>query len=140
MSVDELARELGVTRRCLYKWRAKLEAVQFDEEAARPNTRAEAQRREMLQLKRLFAEKTMEVDFLKGALQKVEARRQRSSGSGEKASALVQIALFFAFQLAISCGQFFKMPPKTLFLQPSFLSQRPSFRYLHQSPGFDVPP
>jgi predicted RNase H-like nuclease (RuvC/YqgF family) len=86
-SVDELARELDVTRRCLYKWRAKLEAVQFDEEAARPNTRAEAQRREMLQLKRLFAEKAMEVDFLKDALQKVEARRQRSSGSGEKAFA-----------------------------------------------------
>jgi transposase len=85
-SVDELAKELGVTRRCLYKWRAKLEAVQPGEEAARPNTHAEAQRREMLQLKRMLAEKTMEVDFLKGALQKVEARRQRSSNSGGKAS------------------------------------------------------
>jgi hypothetical protein len=39
-----------------------------------------------IQLKRLLAEKAMEVDFLKGALQKVEARRQRSSGSGGKAS------------------------------------------------------
>jgi transposase-like protein len=27
-SVDELAKELGVTRRCLYKWRTKLEAVE----------------------------------------------------------------------------------------------------------------
>jgi hypothetical protein len=34
----------------------------------------------------MLAEKTMEVDFLKGALQKVEARRQRSSNSGGKAS------------------------------------------------------
>jgi len=34
----------------------------------------------------LLAEKTMEVDFFKGALQKVEARRQRSSSSGEKTS------------------------------------------------------
>jgi hypothetical protein len=34
----------------------------------------------------MLAEKAMEVDFLKGALQKVEARRQRSSSSGEKAS------------------------------------------------------
>jgi len=49
-------------------------------------THASAQRKEILQLKRLLAEKAMEVDFLKGALQKVEARRQRSSGSGGKTS------------------------------------------------------
>jgi len=85
-SVDELAKELGVTRRCLYKWRAKLEAVQPGEEAARPNTHAEAQRREMLQLKRMLAEKTMEVDFLKGALQRIEARRRSNEESGARAS------------------------------------------------------
>jgi transposase-like protein len=27
-SVDDLAKELGVTRRCLYKWCTKLEAVE----------------------------------------------------------------------------------------------------------------
>ncbi len=27
-SVGELAKELGVTQRCLYKWRTKLEAVE----------------------------------------------------------------------------------------------------------------
>jgi transposase-like protein len=85
-SVDELAKELGVPRRCLYKWRTKLEAAEPGEEAARPSTHASAHRKEILQLKRLLAEKAMEVDFLKGALQKVEARRQRSSGSGGKAS------------------------------------------------------
>jgi transposase-like protein len=84
--VGELARELGVTRRCLYKWRTKLEAVELREEASRPRTRAASHRKEILQLKRLLAEKAMEVDFLKGALQKVEARRRRSSDSGEKAS------------------------------------------------------
>ena len=69
-----------------YKWRTKLEAVEPGEEATRPSTHALAHRKEILQLKRLLAEKAMEVDFLKGALQKVEARRQRSSGSGGKAS------------------------------------------------------
>src|SRR5580693_6055196 len=54
--------------------------------AVRPSTHALAHRKEILQLKRLLAEKAMEVDFLKGALQKVEARRRRSSDSGEKAS------------------------------------------------------
>ena len=85
-SVDELARELGVTRRCLYKWRTKLEVIEPGEESARPSTHASAQRKEILQLKRMLAEKAMEVDFLTGALQKVEARRQRSSVSGEKPS------------------------------------------------------
>src|SRR5438128_8214507 len=86
--VGELARELGVTRRCLYKWRTKLEAVEPGEEAARPSTHSLAHRKEILQLKRLLAEKAMEVDFLKGALQKVEARRRRSSDSGGKASTI----------------------------------------------------
>jgi transposase-like protein len=85
-SVGELAKELGVTQRCLYKWRAKIEAVEAGEEASRPATHATAHRKEILQLKRLLAEKTMEVDFLKGALQKIEARRQRSTVSGERGS------------------------------------------------------
>jgi len=84
--VGELAQELGVTRRCLYKWRTKLETAELGEEASRPRTHAASHRKEILQLKRLLAEKAMEVDFFKGALQKVEARRQRSSGSGEMAS------------------------------------------------------
>jgi hypothetical protein len=85
-SVDELARELGVRPRCLYKWRAKLEALELGEEAARPSTHAAANRKENLRLKRLLAEKTLEVDFFRGALQKVEARRQKSGETGETGS------------------------------------------------------
>ena len=85
-SVDELARELGVRPRCLYKWRAKLEALEVGEEAARPSTHAAAYRKENLRLKRLLAEKTLEVDFFRGALQKVEARRRQSGASGARAS------------------------------------------------------
>jgi hypothetical protein len=75
-----------IARRCLHKWRAKLETVEPGEEASRPSTRAASYRKETHHLKRLLAEKAMEVDFFKGALQKVEARRQRGSGSGEMAS------------------------------------------------------
>jgi len=85
-SVRELAQELGVRPRCLYKWRAKLEALEPGDEAARPSTHAAAYRKENQQLKRLLAEKTLEVDFFRGALQKIEARRQRNNGSGEMAS------------------------------------------------------
>ena len=74
--VGELAQELGVARRCLYKWRRKLEMVEAGEEASRPSTHTASYRREIQQLKRLLAEKTLEVDSFKGALQKIEARRQ----------------------------------------------------------------
>jgi predicted RNase H-like nuclease (RuvC/YqgF family) len=84
--VGELAQELGVTRRCLYKWRAKLEAIEPGEDASRPSTHTSVYLKQIHQLKRLLAEKTMEVDFFKGALQKVEARRQRKSGAGEMTS------------------------------------------------------
>jgi hypothetical protein len=43
-------------------------------------------RKEVSDLKQLLAEKTLQVDFFKGALQKVEALRQASTGSGEMAS------------------------------------------------------
>jgi len=85
-NVGDLAQELGVTRRCLYKWRAKLDVVGPGEESARANTHEASYRKQAQQLKRLLAEKTMEVDFFRGALQKVEARRQRSGASGEMAS------------------------------------------------------
>jgi transposase len=85
-SVTELARELGVRPRCLYKWRAKLDLVEPGEESARASTHEGSYRKQVQQLKRLLGEKVMEVDFLKGALQKVEARRRANSGSGETAS------------------------------------------------------
>ena len=84
--VGELARELGVTRRCLYKWRAKLDLAEPGEESARASTHERSYRKQVHKLKQLLAEKTLEVDFFKSALQKVEARRQKSGASGEMAS------------------------------------------------------
>jgi transposase len=84
--VGELARELGVARRTLYKWRTKLEIVESGGASARPGTHASSQRKQIHELQRLLGEKAMEVDFLKGALQKVEARRQDRDDSGETAS------------------------------------------------------
>jgi len=84
--VNELAQELGVTRRCLYKWRVKLETVELGEDASRPSTHTSSYRKQIHQLKRMLAEKAMEVDFFKGALQKAEARRQKKGETGEMAS------------------------------------------------------
>jgi len=66
-NVGELAEELGVTRRCLYKWRRKLDEVVPGEETARPSTHAASDRKQIHQLKRLLAEKTMEVAFFSNA-------------------------------------------------------------------------
>jgi transposase len=85
-NIGDLAQELGVTRRCLYKWRAKLDRVEPGEQAPRPSSHESSYRRQVERLKRLLAEKMLEVDFFKGALQKIEARRQRKSSAGETAS------------------------------------------------------
>lgn len=82
-NVKALARELGVDRHSLYDWR-KRAADLSDRRAA--NGRRSNQERENQELKRLLAEKTLEVDFFRGALQKVAARRQASSDNGETAS------------------------------------------------------
>jgi len=85
-NIVALSRELGVHRRLLYKWREQLDPVEVPEESLAQNSRESTLRKEVHQLKRLLAEKTLEVDFFKGALQKIEARRQRSGSSGETVS------------------------------------------------------
>ncbi|MGC1416432.1 MAG: transposase [Candidatus Acidiferrum sp.] len=85
-NIVALSEELGVHRRLLYKWRDQLDPVDIGDEPPPENPRESTLRKEVSQLKRLLAEKTLEVDFFKGALQKVEARRQKHGITGEKAS------------------------------------------------------
>ena len=85
-NIVALSRELGVHRCLLYKWRDQLDPAEGPEESPPQNSRESTLRMEVSQLKRLLADKTVEVDFFKGALQKVEARRQRRGSSGETAS------------------------------------------------------
>jgi transposase len=85
-NIVALSQELGVHRRLLYQWRDRMDAVGSDEESPPGNSRESTLRKEISQLKRVLAEKTLELDFFKGALQKVEARRRNSGSAGEKAS------------------------------------------------------
>jgi len=89
-NIVRLSRELGVCRSLLYKWRHRLEPpdVQVEEAVSTQNSRESRLRREVNKLKRLLADKTVAVDFFRSALQKVEARRQQSGISGEKASTM----------------------------------------------------
>ena len=85
-NIVALAKEIGVSRRQLYRWRDELDPEeQIPGGPPLPQSRASTLRKEVNHLKRVLGEKTLEVDFFKGALQKIEARRQRSISSGEKA-------------------------------------------------------
>jgi transposase len=83
-NVSELCREMRISRQLLYQWRDRLERKQAKLD---PDKASQLQLREQVaRLKQSLGEKTLEVDFFKGALQKVEALRQSSTGSGETAS------------------------------------------------------
>ena len=82
--IGALAKELKIHRRMLYRWRDQLDPVEKSE-GSPPSGEARL-RHEVNQLKRALAEKTLEVDFFKGALQKIKARRQQQDGTGAKAS------------------------------------------------------
>ena len=83
-SVSGLADELGMHGTILYQWQRQLEHA--GEGSARVRSPVRELRQQVGELKHLLAEKTLEVDFFKGALQKVEARRQSSKDSGGTAS------------------------------------------------------
>lgn len=89
-NICELAKELGIDRSLLYQWKARAEATPADETAKHERTSEDPRdarlREENNVLKRALAEKGLEVDFFKGALQKIAARRQRNADCGERAS------------------------------------------------------
>ena len=68
--------------RLLYNWRDRLE----EGNPASLRFRELFLRKEITKLKRLLANKTMEVGFFRRALQRAGARRRQSTASGTKAS------------------------------------------------------
>ena len=85
-NIVELSQELGVHRRLLYKWRDQFDPFDPGEESPPGNSRESTLRKENNQLKRVLVDKTLELDFFKGALQKVEARRRKKDDAGARAS------------------------------------------------------
>jgi transposase-like protein len=83
-SVRAVAQALGVDRRGLERWRDRLNSGEGD--VAKPRKREAALKKEVEKLKQALAEKVLEVDFLQGALHKIEVRRQKSGSGGAQAS------------------------------------------------------
>jgi hypothetical protein len=71
----------------LYSWRKDVERWRLGQGAGEGRWSLEQRlERENRRLKQALAGKVVEVDFLRGALRRIEARRQASSGHGETAS------------------------------------------------------
>jgi transposase-like protein len=87
-NIAALAEELGVERKSLYLWREQLDPESIISRKSGPpaKSRETELEQEVLRLKRVLADKTLELDFFKGALQKIEERRRRSTNSGGKTS------------------------------------------------------
>jgi hypothetical protein len=84
-----LARNIGIPRQTLYRWIDESERVEVDEEGELvPATKGRESRlrKRISHLKHVLANKTLEVDFFRGALQRVRARRRKINAGGETAS------------------------------------------------------
>jgi transposase len=87
-NITALAKELGVERKSIYLWRAELDPESVIKRKTGPpgKSREGELEPEVSRLKRVLADKTLELDFFKGALQKVAGRRRQSRDSGGKIS------------------------------------------------------
>src|SRR5260370_40207212 len=88
-NVALLSSEVGVPRQTLYRWIAESERVEVREDGEQVPTaksRESRLRKRVDRLKGVIADKTLEVDFFKGALPRVEAQHRESNVGGELAS------------------------------------------------------
>lgn len=92
-NVDALAKELGIRREMLYVWRRKYLAGGADalQGAGRPWPRGQSPRTlgaeaRIAELERKLGEQALEIDFLEGALRRIETSHQPSKGLGATAS------------------------------------------------------
>ena len=79
-SVSGLARELKISRKWLYLWRERARATE-DAQTVEDREK-ERLRKRVAELEQLVGRQTAEIDFFKGALRKVEERRQNNGGTG----------------------------------------------------------
>ena len=79
-----LAKELGISVRTLYRWKD----IQLGrpKKIREPVPREQKLEDEIQRLKQSLANRALEVDFFKGALQRVKGRRQPNTATGEEAS------------------------------------------------------
>jgi hypothetical protein len=80
---DKLAAELKIQRRQLYAWRAQLKRLDSGLSSDRGSRKDSVE--EIRRLQEALGKKVLEVEFFRGALRRIEARRRSSSEAGETA-------------------------------------------------------
>src|SRR5215472_15790531 len=80
-----LAKEFAVCVRTVYRWK-DIQLLGRVKPAREPKPHEKKLEEEIQRLKQSLANRTLEVDFFKGALQRVKARRQRNTAIGGAAS------------------------------------------------------
>jgi transposase-like protein len=87
VNLAALARELGLKRCLLYSWKRQQERKQgATRQPEQMEVEVEKLRKENRRLREVLGRRTLEIDFFKGALRRIEARRQASGDSGGTAS------------------------------------------------------
>jgi transposase len=89
-STTALARELDIERKLLYVWKYQFEGRPEARHASYMETPEETTERklreEIARLKQALAERSLEIDFFKGALRRIEEGRPSKSSTGDPAS------------------------------------------------------
>lgn len=78
-NISVLAKTMGIPRRTLYSWRDKELAKAESRRKVQWQTKEQELEQAIRHLKEVLAEKTLDLDFFRGALQKIEERRQSRS-------------------------------------------------------------
>jgi hypothetical protein len=85
-NISELSKEMRIPRRTLYSWRDKERDKIESRRKIEWQTREQELEQAIRHMKEVLAEKTLDLDFFKGALQKIEERRQARSAAVAPAS------------------------------------------------------
>jgi len=81
-NVTQLARDLGIRRKWLYHWKEH----SSDGQPAGPAEVDSQGERKLKELEALVARQSLELDFFKGALQRIEERRRKRDETSEPGS------------------------------------------------------
>jgi Transposase len=83
-NISRLASDLGIPRRTLYAWRDE-EIAKVEKRKEKPKSREQELTQEVAQLKEALGQASVDLDFFRGALQRIWGRRQPNSAAGESA-------------------------------------------------------
>ena len=87
-NVTALARELGIRRKWLYEWRNQASGRDPERRSSgKPQQAVEnRERKRVAELERLVARQALEIDFFKGALQRIEENHRKREQTSATAS------------------------------------------------------